>query len=388
MTTATHFRRDRTTWLNYAMLGFYAYALNILGPVTPFLRDELGLSYTVGSLHFSAFALGTVLAGAFGERVARRFGVRRVFWLGSVGIVAGCFGLALGRVASVTVTSAFAMGTFGSLTFSLIPVALTYRHPGRRLRALTEANFVASGCSIGAPFLVSFFAVRSVGWRAALWVAGPMWLALRLAFPRSVTVPDISGAEKRRGPVSFGVRFWLRWAIVFLVVGVEFCVLFWGADYLRSAHTVSAARSAALVGLALVGMFAGRATGSVLLKIVSARALFLVSLLIFFVGVVGVYRSSTITFLRAGMFLTGLGVANLYPVALEYGLKEAPLYEDAASSRIVMASGTAILSFPFIVGGISDAAGLEVVLPVAVLVLPIVALGTFIGLERTGSVDE
>ena len=146
------------------------------------MRDELELSYTVGSFHFSAFALGTVVAGAFGERIAGRFGVQRVFWLGSAGIVAGCFGLAWGREAPVTVISAFAMGALGSLTFSLIPVALTHHHPGRRLRVLTEANFVASGCSIVAPFLVAFFAVRSVGWRAALWASAVVWLALRIAF--------------------------------------------------------------------------------------------------------------------------------------------------------------------------------------------------------------
>ncbi len=384
MTTATQFRRDRITWLNYAMLGFYAYALNILGPVTPFLRDELGLSYTVGSFHFSAFAAGTVVAGAFGERIARRFGAQRVFWMGSVGIVAGCFGLASGRSAPVTVASALAMGTLGSVTFSLIPVALTNHHPERRLRALTEANFVASGCSIVAPFLVSFFAGRSVGWRAALWVAGIVWLTLRLVFPRSVSIPDIDAGE-RRVRVSFGARFWLRWTVVFLVVGVEFCILFWGPDYLRSAFSLSGARSAAVVGLVLVGMFAGRAAGSVLLKVVSARALFFAALLLFFAGIGGVYSARTIPLLRGSALLIGLGIANLYPVALECGLKEVPLREQAASARIVMASGTAILSFPVLVGGLSDLHGLETVLPVAVLIVPVLALGIFIGLERTGA---
>ncbi len=36
------FSRDRFTWLAYLFLAFYGYLLNALGPVTPFLKDELG----------------------------------------------------------------------------------------------------------------------------------------------------------------------------------------------------------------------------------------------------------------------------------------------------------------------------------------------------------
>ncbi len=57
------FIRNRTTWLGYLMQAFYGYFLNIFSPITPFLKQELNLSYTVSSLHFSAFALGIIGAG-------------------------------------------------------------------------------------------------------------------------------------------------------------------------------------------------------------------------------------------------------------------------------------------------------------------------------------
>lgn len=59
------FRRDRLTWLLYLLLAFYGYSLNLPGPITPFLRRELGLSYTVSSLHFSAFADAVDIQAAF-----------------------------------------------------------------------------------------------------------------------------------------------------------------------------------------------------------------------------------------------------------------------------------------------------------------------------------
>ena len=61
------FHRDRFTWLAYLSLAFYGYFLNVLGPITPFLKDELGLSYTVSSLHFTAFAVGILLIGVGGH---------------------------------------------------------------------------------------------------------------------------------------------------------------------------------------------------------------------------------------------------------------------------------------------------------------------------------
>ena len=51
------FHRDRFTWLAYLSLAFYGYFLNVLGPITPFLKDELQLTYTVSSFHFTAFAV-------------------------------------------------------------------------------------------------------------------------------------------------------------------------------------------------------------------------------------------------------------------------------------------------------------------------------------------
>jgi hypothetical protein len=48
---AQTFHRDRFTWLAYLLLAFFSYFINILGPISPFLKDELKLSYKVSSLH-------------------------------------------------------------------------------------------------------------------------------------------------------------------------------------------------------------------------------------------------------------------------------------------------------------------------------------------------
>src|ERR1041384_5750483 len=79
------FHRDRFTWLAYLSLAVYGYFLNILGPITPFLKDELKLTYTVSSFHFTAFAVGILLIGLGGHLIIQRLGRQRALWLGLFG---------------------------------------------------------------------------------------------------------------------------------------------------------------------------------------------------------------------------------------------------------------------------------------------------------------
>ena len=66
------FRRDRLTWLAYALLAWFAYLQAAPGLVVAHLRDELDLSYSAGGLHVAAFAAGSVVAGvALGRAGAR-----------------------------------------------------------------------------------------------------------------------------------------------------------------------------------------------------------------------------------------------------------------------------------------------------------------------------
>jgi hypothetical protein len=45
------FVRTRFTWLAYILLGYYAYLQASVGPLMPFLRSELHMSYTLEGLH-------------------------------------------------------------------------------------------------------------------------------------------------------------------------------------------------------------------------------------------------------------------------------------------------------------------------------------------------
>jgi hypothetical protein len=81
--------RDAFTWLMYLMLGYYSYLLNGLGPIMPFLRAELGLSYTVNSFAFHGLRGCMLIAGLSGDGLLGVYGRRRTFWAGAFGMSGG-----------------------------------------------------------------------------------------------------------------------------------------------------------------------------------------------------------------------------------------------------------------------------------------------------------
>lgn len=172
------FTRTRITWIAYILLALYAYFLNIFGPITPFLKDEFHLSFTVSSLHYSAFAVGMLVVGLAGHLVIGRAGRELALALGAAGLGAGALLLVLGRAPAVTIGAAFLMGCVGSLILAVVPAALSEEHGELRAIAISEANVLSSLVSTAAPLLVGWLARALVGWRWALVAAALLSIAI------------------------------------------------------------------------------------------------------------------------------------------------------------------------------------------------------------------
>src|SRR5687768_1472233 len=160
--------RDHFTWLAYLSLAFYAYFLNVLGPITPFLKEELRLSYTVSSFHFTAFAVGILLIGLGGHLLVQRIGRWRSLWIGVIGMSLSALLLLTGRSPIITIGASFLMGLVGSLILAIVPAALSDGHGELRAVALSEANMLSSVVATTAPLMVGWFAHFTGGWRLAL----------------------------------------------------------------------------------------------------------------------------------------------------------------------------------------------------------------------------
>lgn len=372
--------RDRFTWLAYFTVGYYAYLQASLGPLMPFLRRELGLSYTFGALHLSAFALGMICGGTVGDRLTYRFGRRLTFWCGAAGLGAGAVCLTLGTHAALTIASTLLMGWTGSLLSVTVNSSLSDRHGERRATAVVEAN-VAGSLSAGlAPLAVGSFQRAGFGWRPALFLGLAVFLLIALRFQRE-PLPQLHspsaepGVSTRRLPPAF----WAYWAVILLGVSTEWCIVFWGADFMEQVVRLKRATAAATMSVFFVAMVTGRLIGSRLTRASQGRRLLPYAVAVTMLGFLIFWQAPVAWLNVTGLFLAGLGAANLFPLTVSTAISVAPHQSSTASARIVIGSGTAMLLAPLALGwaadrlGIGHAYALVALLLVAVLAVILLA---------------
>ncbi len=395
LATRQPFVRDSFTWLAYLMLGYFAYLQAALGPLMPFLRAELHLSYVIGSLHVSAFALGMIVVGFSGDSIARRVGRRAAFWLGAIGMAVGAICLTLGITVVLTLASAFIMGTLGSLLLVMIQATLSDRHKEQRTIALTEANVIASIGAGLAPALIGVFQSSVFGWRGTLYTAVALLIVLALIFWRVAMPQRLQNGEQdvlrvSNKKVALPVAFWTYWVALACCVAAEWCIYVWSVDFLHTAVGLSSSAAAFTLSLFFFASVVSRFIGSRLTRVMRGPTLLLIALVITCIGfpIYWLSPSGPLLWLNIlGLFIAGLGVANLFPFALSVATSTAPLQADAASARLSLGAGIAIFLAPFALGWAADNFGIRRAFSI-VLILLLMAICTTLFANRLAKITS
>jgi fucose permease len=217
-----------------------------------------------------------------------------------------------------------------------------------------------------------------VGWSASFvgdwrWALGSVAFTpfiLFLIFGRGTSLIATSArADPPQSGQPLPLLFWMYWLALVLAVSVEFCMIFWSADYLENVLGMRKANAAQSVSLFLVGMIIGRMAGSRLVQRFSTRSVVVVSILIAGIGFLMFWRTEQVSLGLSGLLLTGLGVASLYPLILSLAIGAANGNTVQASARATLASGTAILALPLILGRLADAVGIHSAYSVVLLLV-------------------
>ena len=376
------FVRDRLTWLAYAMLAYIGFSQSILGPLMPFLRTELRLNYTLGGFLPATLATGLILSGLISDGLARRWSRRVVFWLGSLGLAAGVILLTLSYRFESALVAVLAMGTCSSLTQVMIQAILSDQHAERRSIALTEANVAASLSTTVTPLVIGSLQSTGLGWRMVPVLVVVFLALLALTFYRQA-IPDRPVARAQSTPEGgrLPAAFWLYWIVLFFVVAVEMSVVVWATDFLDSVAGLS--RTDAVLGYSAfpAAMLVGRIAGSRLTRRSSSLTLLLMALGVTLVGFPLFWLTRLPALNILGLFITGLGIANMYPLTLSIAIGLARDQSNLASARVSMGVGTALLTAPLLLGWLADrlslqlAYGMVVVLMVAALAIVVNSRG-------------
>ena len=379
--------RDRLTALIYGMAIASGFAVAVLGPAMPILRSDLGISRTVGGLHFSAIAGGAVVAGFIVESLTRIAGRSRVFWLGGAGIALGSLVIAVGRNPATTIAGALIVGISGAAMLSVAQATLSDRHPGARSVTLTELHASSSFGSVLPALVVGAVVAMGGGWR--LGVVTPIAIiAVLTIVGRGVAFPSIPGGREPGASPPLPRAYWFFWAAFIPSVGAEWSIGAWGAGYLVDLVGTSAG-AAALLMVSFFGAIAlGRVIGARLAGRVRPFGLLVGATTVALGGFLVIVGSAQVAPVVVGLFVAGLGISVGFPLLLTMAMDTVPHRPDEASARTFISAGASVAIAPLVLGALADRFGLRPafwIVPLLLLTLVLLAGG---GHQAARNVDH
>ncbi len=363
--------RTPATYQAYALLACLGFAVDGLGGILLPLQDELDVSAGTLALVPSMYALGFVLIGTLGRPLVDRLGDHTTMALAAAVFAGGALLAWLpSRYAVLAGIAAF--GLASALAVVAVPALLAEQHPTRTRVAVTEANALSVLAGIAAPLAVAAALAAQVGWRVGylvpIAVLGLLIIARRTR--ADVTVDSADEMGERR--VGLGAQL-VRWSGVVLSVMVEFAFVLWAAAASQAWHGASPPQAAWAPSVFIAGMATGRFAGAALDHRVSVAALRVASVALVLAGFAGFWLTTGLYAGYAWLLVAGLGVASLYPVTLTELVTTSPT-PSAGGRWGAVASGTAIILSPQLLGRLADASSLRsafLLIPVLTVLLAV-----------------
>ncbi len=197
--------------------------------------------------------------------------------------------------------------------------------------------------------------VAGIDWRLVSILAILFLFSVVAPFYRS-TIPngfsDETPTDAEHARLS--LSFWLYWVVLLLLVSVEMSIAVWGTDYLANSVGLGAAAAALAFGSFSGAMLVGRFIGSGLTRRFSSLQFLLFTFVIVAIGFPLFWLARTPWLNILGLFITGLGIANQYPLALSIAVGLAPGKSNQASARASLGVGIALLAAPLSLGALAD----------------------------------
>ncbi len=374
------FGRDAPTRLSYAAVAGDAFWLYAFGPALALLRGELHFSYALVGTYSALWAAGAALAGITFAPLARRLPRAALVWYPAGVATAGVALFAISRSIAITMLGAALLGFAGTILLTCSQAILSERHGERRDRALTEANVGAAACAVLAPLLLGLLQDTPVGWRAAMGLPAAVFAVLYLRY-RHEPLRPAPIARPAGGRARLPLLCWLLATLVAVGIAVEFCPVYFGAELLTTDGLRTGQAATAMSGFYL-GILVGR-VGAAWLTRRAGRAvpLLCASLTVTIAGFLLFWLATQPILAITGLFVCGLGVANLYPLSLALALAAAPGNEDAANARIQMLGGMFVIAAPYLLGSLADDLGLRAAFTIEPVLIGACALLLVAGLR-------
>jgi len=366
------FIRDKATWIGYLLIGLYCYIYSGLGPLMPYLREEQGLNYTMGSLHFSAWSVGIISAGSFGNIVIRKLGASRAIWIFGAGLCLALLSLLLAKVTAITILSVMIGGFCGSTMGQAITTINAERFGIERTIALTEVTITGSLFAMVAPLVVGQFIKMGFNWRVAM--IFPFIFFVLLLIPGKAVFTEFGYVTRGFIPGKLPLKYWFFWVVIWLSVASEWSIIFWTPDFLQTGKGLLKEDAVQAVSIFLLAMLLGRVVGVNLARRYRAQMLLSVASAIALCGFLLYWLGTTTPVTLLGLGIAGLGNANVYPLSFAQSIGSAGDRTGLAAARMSISTGSAVLITPLVLAAIGDQVGIHKAHAVVAVLLTAVSI--------------
>ncbi len=369
-------------FMSFLVMGF----VDIIGVATGYVKQDFGLTNFVAQflpmMVLLWFFVLSVPAGILQDKIGKRNMLNAGMVIQAIGL-----GLPFLHYSFAMMFASFILLGIGNtvMQVSANPLLQDVTSPEKLASSMSTSQFIKAVISFSGPLITTFMAEHFGNWKLVFAVYGIT--SLLSAFWLSVTpIRESAPGHKAASFAScFGLlknRFIALMALsIFLIVGSEVAINTNIANVLTSRYGVTLELAVIGISLFFAGETASRLLGAIILNWIKPKTFLLLTTLVSLLGVVGIFLSPSNTVAFVSVFITGLGIGNMFPIIFSLALDRMPDRANEISGLLIMAvSGGAII--PVIVGFISTVLGpLASISVIGVCMLYILGVSFFVRRE-------
>lgn len=378
-------------FLGYLFIGTAAVLIPSLMPSITHEFVAAGLTLSVIGLIVPAGAtgsiIGTVLAGIGSDLLGRR----RLVWLAAFLLALTSAGAAGATYWLLFVASFVLISVAQGALSTGINAMIADAGRNARARALNMLHGVYGVGAAISPLIIGGLIGAGLSWRWVLAGVGVIWLVYSLVVQwgyRTESGQKIEAKSRDWNAQMLRARpFLALFLVAFVYNGVAVSLLSWIAVFTQRSAGLSAVASVSLVSLFYVALTMGRFVCAAIAERVGYARL----LLLLACGITLMYPLVVLgnhpLLVGAGVFLTGLSLSGLYPIALAEGARRYPDQTGTVAATLSVALTLGSLIPPLWTSLIAGVASLQIALGVNYsLVLLLIVLARY--LNRSAAVPD
>jgi MFS transporter, FHS family, L-fucose permease len=325
------------------------------------VKLDFSLSNTLAQLIPSAVFLWFFILSVPVGILQDRLGKRKVLNLGMLITAAGLF-VPFIYYSFSSALFAFALLGIGNtiVQVSANPLLVDVVPDARRSSFLSLSQFVKAVGSMIAPPLAGWTAAQFGDWKIIFIAFGIVSLLATgwLAFTpiKESEIPDDRATFSSSFRLLLNGYIFMMVAGIFLLVGIDVGVNAFSGQYLLEKFNSDRILAESARSIYFFGKMLGTLGGAVLLAVLSSRKFFFWSAVTGLLSILLLLVAPSDKTAVVIIFITGLGIANIFPLIFFLMVERYPLRANEISGLIIMAvSGGAVL--PPLMGWISDTTG-------------------------------